>query len=470
MLVLLLLIVLQILYPADLYGDDPPTILWTEEYASYFYDVHETADGGFIVAGRKGEGPDKSVFLFDSNGDLLWEYGVSGYDYYQHASWVEELPGGGFIATGKCQQTSAHSYALFLAKLSPSGVEEWVRIYDLSDSHEQGYCVLPLPDGGFLVTGRVNGYSSIGGQAWILRTDSSGDTLWTDIWGEHTVNYAKRSFLINDSLKVLTYGRIHPDSSRGPHILTYDMDGNLTRETQIPDIEGYECPDMCHSPTDDSYTLITYTSMLLGPRLYNVDDIGNVLWWSYFPAYETTHGRSINSTMDGGYICGGNNYSVPDIQKRELFGGIVARYDSDGNRMWHDFRISSSCIYSVRQLSQGGYIAAGYGGSKGLLIRYAPEVGIEEGGTLPAQVTLHHPSPNPFTSSLSVSYSIPESMQVSLSVYDVSGRMVGELENSVMVAGEHTFAWDPGVLPSGCYLVRLVTEHGEFVRSSVLIR
>jgi len=163
--------------------------------------------------------------------------------------------------------------------------------------------------------------------------------------------------------------------------------------------------------------------------------------------------------MDGGYIYGGQNTPDPDVPGSQ-YSGMIVKFDSDGQEMWRDYVYDSNCISinSIRQLSQGGYIAAGYGSrGQGLLFRYAPEVGIEEGSSLPAQVTLHQPLPNPFTSNLSVSYSLPESMHISVSVYDVSGRLVGELENSVMDEGEYTVMWDAGVLPSGCYLVRLIT-------------
>ncbi len=61
-------------------------------------------------------------------------------------------------------------------------------------------------------------------------------------------------------------------------------------------------------------------------------------------------------------------------------------------------------------------------------------------------------------------------MQVSLSVYDISGRIVGELESNIMDAGEHVSTWDPGVLPSGCYVIRLVTEQGIETGNCVLVK
>lgn len=96
--------------------------------------------------------------------------------------------------------------------------------------------------------------------------------------------------------------------------------------------------------------------------------------------------------------------------------------------------------------------------------------GMEEGSPLPSEVVLNSPHPNPFSSSLSVSYSLPESMHVSLLVYDITGRLVGELENGILEAGEHSSVWDPGELPSGCYMVVLRIGESTYTETCVLAR
>jgi len=462
--ILLLLMVLQGLYPVNLYGDDPPAIMWeiSATELTGIYDITETSSGELIGASLR-SGHARSVVKLSSTGNIEW-YGGGDW-YYQKGQSVVISSSGDAITTGLCHATENSSIGLFILSLDMDGNTNWSRLYDFPDRTEKGYDIVELPDGGFGLCGVR--YGATAPQAWILRTDALGDTLWTATWGANNTNWAHCILYTEESLKVLAYGRIHPDSSRGPHILTYDMNGYLSRETPIPDLYDEKCMDMCLSPTDDCYTMITH----YGPRLYHVDDQGNVLWSSAIPSASQPYGYSINSTMDGGYIYGGQNTPDPDIPGSK-FSGMLVKFDSDGQEMWRDYVYNQGCkcLYSACQLSQGGYVAVGTADGNGFVIRYAPEVGIEEGSTLPALVTLHQPSPNPFTSSLSVSYSLPESMQVSLSVYDISGRLVGEHENSVMDAGEHTSAWDPGVLPSGCYVIRMVTEQGVETRNCVLLR
>ncbi|MCD4775502.1 MAG: hypothetical protein K8S15_05555, partial [Candidatus Aegiribacteria sp.] len=316
---------------------DPPVIIWTNELASYFYDVHETSDGGFIVAGRKGSGPDKSVFLFDSYGNLVWEYGVSGYDYYQHARWIEEVPSGGYIATGCCRLSSSSSYTLFIARIDAEGNEEWKRLFGFEDSYEIGYCILPLPDGGFAVCGEINPQTGMD-QAWLLRTDSNGDTLWTDIWGEYSMNHARRVIYNDGLLKVLSFGRIHPDSAKGTHLLTYDLNGNLLSEVRIAALGGDEGVDMCYSPSDGGYTIVTNNNA----KIAHTDSLGNAIWYHGVSGYGFPEGYSVNRTMDQGYIYGGQNVPNPDYPW-QVYSGMIVRYDYEGNELWLDYVYNSDC-------------------------------------------------------------------------------------------------------------------------------
>ncbi len=73
---------------------------------------------------------------------------------------------------------------------------------------------------------------------------------------------------------------------------------------------------------------------------------------------------------------------------------------------------------------------------------------------------LNAASPNPFNPSTSVSYWLPESGRVRISVFDVSGRLVAVLVDEIRPAGEHVVRWTATGLASGLYFCRL--EAGDF--------
>jgi hypothetical protein len=81
-------------------------------------------------------------------------------------------------------------------------------------------------------------------------------------------------------------------------------------------------------------------------------------------------------------------------------------------------------------------------------------------GTLRAGIVLHEASPNPLSTSTTLSFTIPGPAQVELSVYSLNGRKVRTLENRKLDAGRFDYRWDGRddagrPLPSGLYFIRL---------------
>jgi len=185
--------------------------------------------------------------------------------------------------------------------------------------------------------------------------------------------------------------------------------------------------------------------------------------------------------FDGGYICcGWTGYwgppgnglpfteSVAEVDTGSTEDGWLVRFDADGNILWdiENEMGHSNHFYTAVQLPEGGYFAAGIYTGSGYLVRYSAETGIEEPETDPdLQLDV---SPNPFSSSLAISYSVPEAGPVRLSVFDLAGRRIARLESTTVVAGEHFSSWvSSPALPDGCYLIVLDVSGERIVRSCV---
>lgn len=87
--------------------------------------------------------------------------------------------------------------------------------------------------------------------------------------------------------------------------------------------------------------------------------------------------------------------------------------------------------------------------------------------TLPTGYKLAQNYPNPFNPSTQISYSIPNSEQVSLKIYDVLGNEVAILEDGVQSAGTYTVSFDASKLSSGIYFYTL--KAGNFVETKKMI-
>jgi len=75
--------------------------------------------------------------------------------------------------------------------------------------------------------------------------------------------------------------------------------------------------------------------------------------------------------------------------------------------------------------------------------------------------------PNPFNPSTTIEFALPKSTFVTLRVYDLLGRQVGELVNEKLGPGNYKTQWDARGLASGVYFYRF--QSGEFTDTRKLI-
>jgi hypothetical protein len=75
--------------------------------------------------------------------------------------------------------------------------------------------------------------------------------------------------------------------------------------------------------------------------------------------------------------------------------------------------------------------------------------------------------PNPFHRSTLISYSLPSPTSVTLSIYDITGRLVETLVNETQQPGIHQVRWARKANPSGVYFCTLRT--GEFAETRKMV-
>lgn len=85
---------------------------------------------------------------------------------------------------------------------------------------------------------------------------------------------------------------------------------------------------------------------------------------------------------------------------------------------------------------------------------------------------LYQNYPNPFNPTTTISYRLDNPGRVKLTLYDVMGREVAVLENSIKAQGMHSLKWDasPGRFSSGVYLYKLEVGNQTMTRKLTLIK
>jgi len=91
------------------------------------------------------------------------------------------------------------------------------------------------------------------------------------------------------------------------------------------------------------------------------------------------------------------------------------------------------------------------------------------------QLRLSQNAPNPFVGQTSIKFSVPRAMNVKLSVYDISGRLVRTVSDGELDAGEYSYSWDgkdnfSRDASPGIYFLRMSTPERSLQKKMVLLQ
>lgn len=162
--------------------------LWTKTFGGpgedRFRELHQTADGGFILVSETlsfGAG-NSDVYLVktDSIGNLLWTktYGGSSSDYGYS---VRQTLDGGYIIAGYTRSFGAEGTDVYIIKTDSSGNLDWTKSYGGS-SDDYGYSIRQTTDGGYIIAGYTTSFGEAG-DVYLIRIDPNGDLIWSKAYG-----------------------------------------------------------------------------------------------------------------------------------------------------------------------------------------------------------------------------------------------------------------------------------------------
>ena len=145
--------------------------------------IKQTADGGYIIAGRTTITGTDDVLLIKTNinGDTIWTKTFGGADN-ERAYCVNSTSDGGYIITGGTRSFGAGAYDFYLIKTDASGNSQWQQTF--GGAYDDGaYDVKQTADGGYIVTGFTKSFGDTLGDIYLVKTDLSGNVMWTKVIG-----------------------------------------------------------------------------------------------------------------------------------------------------------------------------------------------------------------------------------------------------------------------------------------------
>jgi hypothetical protein len=88
----------------------------------------------------------------------------------------------------------------------------------------------------------------------------------------------------------------------------------------------------------------------------------------------------------------------------------------------------------------------------------------------PAALTFTGAFPNPFNTTVSIRFTLPDDGRVSVRAYDILGRKAADLFDGDLAAGEKDVLWKPENLSGGVYLVHIATPYGSHTTKILLLK
>jgi len=172
-------------------------VTWRRAFGAFANDdcqvVRVVSDDLFILAGTTGSfgGGASDIYMLAVNGDgiLQWSRPIGGQQIEQCTD-MRIAEDGGMWLVGNTN-AGTNGYEGLLIRTDATGEPLWQRTYGGQD-WDFFHSVQTTSDGGVLISGQTFSYDDTGGKAWLLRMDSSGDTLWTHVFrsDEEQVAYA----------------------------------------------------------------------------------------------------------------------------------------------------------------------------------------------------------------------------------------------------------------------------------------
>ena len=151
----------------------------------YGRDIRQTSDGGYIVVGYTnsfGAGQDDVYLLkLDGSGNIIWSKTFGG-NNNDHGNSVRQTSDGGYILTGYTWSFGAGQADIYVLKTDSSGNTIWTQTYG-GVADDEGNSIRQTPDGGYILCGTTQSYGSGGVDVYLIKLNSSGVKEWDDTYG-----------------------------------------------------------------------------------------------------------------------------------------------------------------------------------------------------------------------------------------------------------------------------------------------
>jgi hypothetical protein len=457
---------------------------------------------------------------------IEWTKTYGGVEY-ESLAFVYQTTDGGYIIGGSTASFGAGLYDPYLMKIDELGDSTWFRTYGLAHLTESIECFQKTKDGGYIMVGGSGG-TSIDGQIYLLKIRPDYDPDWTQFHGADSLDENCMWVEQTDDSNYITTGFYWaPVTQDDFFLIKYDQVGLglMVRKFSW----DYADKSNCVKQTNDGGYVITGSTASMNTLhdkdvfLLKTDANGQTIWSNNYGGNEYDEGYYVHQTSDGGFLIAGLTESfgaglrdiyivrtdtIGNLIWSKFYGGVFgdgANYifeDTDGNFIitgtlsWDAFAMKidsngdslwtikwggpqSESSISIQKTLDDGYIVGGLttsygaGGADIYITKFSSETTrLDDSNNehIPNRFKISQNYPNPFNPNTKIKYSIPQSSNVIIKVFDILGNEIETLVSEEKQTGTYEITWYAENLPSGIYFCRLQAGYYVDTKKMLLLR
>jgi predicted secreted protein len=458
---------------------------WSKTYGTLnndeAYSVQQTFDGGYILTGNTfpNQPWDSDLYLIrtNSSGDTLWTktYGGAGSETGVD---VKQTTDNGYIICGYNAPVGSGGFDVWLLKTNSSGDTSWTKTYG-GNNNDFGNSVFQTDDGGYVIIGSTESFGSGSSDFWIIKTSDTGDSLWSATYGGFYNEIAFEAQATSDGGFIIAgYKQLQGFTNSDVWLLKIFSNGEIDWSKTY----GGSLDDLAYSVSETAdagfiasgYTK-SYGSGMEDLWLIKTDMYGDTMWTKTFGGLSNDAGNSVIETAEGDFVVCGYTMSYSASGDMDLW---LVKTDISGYTLWSKTHGGSGGEngFAVIETFDGGLTACGLtstwgAGDKDVWLLHMDQdgtVGMTDHQYLDAtSYVLNQNYPNPFSNATTIEYFIPTSENISLKIYDLSGRLLAILVDEFQQSGDHSIRFENNQLQEGIYYYILQSAGFDLIKKFV---
>jgi hypothetical protein len=316
-------------------------VIGQDIYPSTAYDMVKTFDGGYMIGGNtyySGMSTPDGIYLQKVNGNGQPQLGRiwKRESVFEWINSIRQTPDSGFMMLGTNDSIYYNPGPVrgpkncFLGKADSQGQILWIKKFYKDQQPCFPVNLENTSDGNFIILSNPYNSSTSQNILHLMKTDPSGDTIWTRSYFRSGSSGAFAVKQTNDGGYIISAtGTLNFKSK--PSLIKVNSTGNIDWQKSFDMFQVFRGLEVTN---DGGFVLLGNDKEghpdSAGISVIKTDNLGNVSWSFLYNNIRSISGKSIIQTTDGGYLITG--YWQDTIANNKDL--LLLKIDNLGNFQW----------------------------------------------------------------------------------------------------------------------------------------